>query len=35
VVEAGSEAEAIAVFVSTYFPLSDDGPEVFDEIMVR
>ena len=34
-VEANSEAEAIAVFVSTYFPLSEDGPEVFDEVMVR
>jgi|OM-RGC.v1.029465250 hypothetical protein len=34
-VEANSEAEAIALFVSTYFPLSEDGPEVFDEVMVR
>ena len=34
-VEANSEAEAIALFVGTYFPLSEDGPEVFDEVMVR
>ncbi len=34
-VEVESKAEAIAVFVSLYFPLSEDGPEVFDEVMVR
>ena len=34
-VEANSEAEAIALFVGTYFHLSEDGPEVFDEVMVR
>lgn len=34
-VEAGSPAEAIALFVSTYFPMSDDGPEVFDEVIIR
>ena len=33
--EVESKAEAIAVFVSLYFPLSEDGPEVFDEVMVR
>lgn len=34
-IEAGSPAEAIAAFVSTYFPMSDDGPEVFDEVIIR
>ena len=33
--EANSPAEAIALFVSTYFPMSDDGPEVFDEVLIR
>ena len=34
-VDAASEAEAIATFVSRYFPMSDQGPEVFDEVLVR
>lgn len=34
-IEARSEAEAIATFVSTYFPMSDEGPEVFDEVVIR
>jgi hypothetical protein len=33
--EVESKAEAIAVFVNTYFPLSEGGPEVFDEVTVR
>ncbi len=33
-VEANSEAEAIAVFVSTYFPLSEDGPEVVKQVLL-
>ncbi len=34
-IEAGSGAEAIATFVSTYYPMSDEGPEVFDEVVIR
>ena len=34
-IEADSEAAAIAEFVGTYFPMSDDGPEVFDEVLIR
>ena len=34
-IDAGSAAEAIASFVSTYFPMSDEGPEVFDEVIIR
>lgn len=34
-IEADSPAQAIALFVSTYFPMSDDGPEVFDEVVIR
>jgi hypothetical protein len=34
-IEADSPAEAIAIFVDTYFPMSDDGPEVFDEVVIR
>lgn len=33
--DADSEAAAIAEFVGTYFPMSDDGPEVFDEVLIR
>ena len=34
-IDADSEAAAIAEFVGTYFPMSDDGPEVFDEVLIR
>ena len=34
-IDADSEAAAIAEFVDTYFPMSDDGPEVFDEVLIR
>ena len=34
-IDADSDAAAIAEFVGTYFPMSDDGPEVFDEILIR
>ena len=34
-IDAESEAAAIAEFVGTYFPMSDDGPEVFDEVLIR
>jgi|TARA_B110000211_G_scaffold214634_1_gene256180 hypothetical protein len=33
--EVESKAEAIAFVVNTYFPLSEGGPEVFDEVTVR
>ncbi len=34
-IDADSEAAAIAEFVGTYFPMSDDGPEVSDEVLIR
>ena len=34
-IEADSPAAAIALFVETYFPMSDDGPELFDEVLIR
>jgi hypothetical protein len=34
-IDADSEAASIAEFVGTYFPMSDDGPEVFDEVLIR
>ena len=34
-IDAGSPAEAIAMFVETYFPMSDEGPELFDEVLIR
>ena len=34
-IEAASESEALADFVATYFPMSDNGPEVFDEVLIR
>lgn len=34
-IDAGSPAEAIARFVDTYFPMSDEGPELFDEVLIR
>jgi hypothetical protein len=33
--EVESKAEAIAFVVNTYFPLSEGGPNVFDEGTVR
>lgn len=35
IVIAESESEALAEFVSTYFPMSEAGPEVFDEVLIR
>ena len=34
-IDADSAAAAIAEFGGTYFPMSDDGPEVFDEVLIR
>jgi len=34
-IDAVTDAAAIAEFVSTYFPMNDDGPEVFDEVIAR
>ena len=34
-IDAQSEAEAVARFISTYFPVSDAGPELFDEVILR
>ena len=34
-IDGDSEAAAIAEFGATYFPMSDDGPEVFDEVLIR
>jgi len=34
-IEADSASQAIAEFIGTYIPMSDDGPEVFDEVLIR